>query len=50
MRGMRPETGPGRGVFFTRPEPSLIDALDEQVLPWGDAAQVLSAAAGQGAA
>jgi exodeoxyribonuclease V beta subunit len=38
LRGMRPETGPDRGVFFAPPEPALIDALDKQALPWGDAA------------
>ncbi|WP_462329609.1 exodeoxyribonuclease V subunit beta [Thiohalocapsa halophila] len=39
LRGMRPETGPDRGVFFAPPEPALIDALDKQALPWGDAAR-----------
>jgi exodeoxyribonuclease V beta subunit len=37
LRGMRPETGPARGVFHTRPAASLIAALDEQVFRWGDA-------------
>jgi exodeoxyribonuclease V beta subunit len=38
LRGMHPQTGPDRGVFFAPPEPALIDALDKQALPWGDAA------------
>ena len=28
LRGMRPERGPERGVFFGRPSPALIGALD----------------------
>jgi exodeoxyribonuclease V beta subunit len=36
LRGMRPETGPARGVFFTRPAPALIAALDAQVFRWRD--------------
>jgi exodeoxyribonuclease V beta subunit len=36
LRGMRPDTGPDRGVFFTRPPQRLIEALNRQVLPWGD--------------
>jgi exodeoxyribonuclease V beta subunit len=38
LRGMRPDTGPGRGVFFTQPPRGLIDALDRQALPWGEGA------------
>ncbi|MBK1632941.1 exodeoxyribonuclease V subunit beta [Thiohalocapsa halophila] len=53
LRGMRPETGPTRGVFFARPAREIITALDEQVLPWGDAAWLAGAdadtAAGEGA-
>ncbi len=37
LRGMRPATGPERGVFHTRPPWGLIDALDRQILPWGGA-------------
>ena len=31
LRGMRPETGAGYGVHFTRPAPSLIETLDRQI-------------------
>jgi exodeoxyribonuclease V beta subunit len=31
LRGMRPETGPGCGVFFDRPDRELVLALDRQV-------------------
>ncbi len=34
LRGMRPETGPARGVFFTRPDAALIDELDEAIFAW----------------
>jgi exodeoxyribonuclease V beta subunit len=37
LRGMRPETGPGRGVFFTRPPQALIETLDRRLFPWGGA-------------
>ena len=37
LRGMRPQTGPERGVFFTRPSRALIETLDQQILPWRDA-------------
>jgi exodeoxyribonuclease V beta subunit len=36
LRGMRPETGPARGVFCTRPDAALIGALDERVFRWAD--------------
>ncbi|WP_058556995.1 exodeoxyribonuclease V subunit beta [Thiohalocapsa sp. ML1] len=36
LRGLRPETGPARGVFFTRPSAALIAALDAQVFPRAD--------------
>ncbi|WP_295886604.1 exodeoxyribonuclease V subunit beta [uncultured Thiohalocapsa sp.] len=50
LRGMRPQTGPARGVFFTQPEPGLIHALDTQVLPWGHAVQRAAGDAREGAA
>ncbi len=50
LRGMRPETGPNRGVFFARPEPDLIALLDRQVFPWGDAARAKSHDAREGRA
>jgi exodeoxyribonuclease V beta subunit len=31
LRGMRPETGPDCGVYFSQPERSLIEALDAEV-------------------
>jgi exodeoxyribonuclease V beta subunit len=33
LRGMHPETGASRGVYFDLPAPSLIEALDRQVFP-----------------
>lgn len=50
LRGMRPQTGPARGVFFTQPEPGLIHALDTQVLPWGHSARRAAGDAGEGTA
>jgi len=38
LRGMRPRTGPERGVFFARPPLGLIETLDRKIFPWGDAA------------
>jgi exodeoxyribonuclease V beta subunit len=35
LRGMRPGTGPGRGVFFERPPAALIGALDREVFRFG---------------
>ncbi|MBS1201928.1 MAG: exodeoxyribonuclease beta subunit, partial [Chromatiaceae bacterium] len=34
LRGMRPETGAGCGVYFRRPERSVVDRLDRQVFAW----------------
>lgn len=34
LRGMRPETGPRCGVYFRRPDRSLIERLDRQVFEW----------------
>ena len=31
LRGMRPESGPACGVYFDRPDPALVEALDRQV-------------------
>jgi exodeoxyribonuclease V beta subunit len=37
LRGMRPETGPLCGVYFVRPEPALMVALDRQIFNHEDA-------------
>ncbi len=34
LRGMRPETGAGRGVYFSRPAPAIIERLDLEVFGW----------------
>ena len=31
LRGMRPATGSGRGIWFHRPEPTLVDTLDRKL-------------------
>jgi exodeoxyribonuclease V beta subunit len=33
LRGMRPETGPARGVWFTRPAREVVAAVDREVFP-----------------
>ena len=31
LRGLRPESGPACGVYFVRPDPALVEALDREI-------------------
>jgi exodeoxyribonuclease V beta subunit len=44
IRGMHPESGPGGGIFFDRPERGLVEALRSQLVKSGDDHPYLSEA------